>query len=115
MDALLSLTVTPSITPNGRVIMKVKVTDDFPDYANTPQGSDNVPISKKEAITTMMVASGDTVIIGGIYRENKAVNELGQPWLRDIPLMGWLFKTRTWNNSRTELLIFLTPTVTPLT
>jgi type IV pilus assembly protein PilQ len=115
VDALLSLTVTPSITPNGRVIMKVKVTDDFPDYANTPPGSDNVPINKKEAITTMMVASGDTVIIGGIYRENKGLNELGQPWLRDIPLLGWLFKTRTTNDFKTELLIFLTPTVTPLT
>jgi type IV pilus assembly protein PilQ len=63
----------------------------------------------------MMVASGDTVIIGGIYRENKGVAELGQPWLRDIPLLGWLFKTNRTNDSRTELLIFLTPTVVPLT
>jgi type IV pilus assembly protein PilQ len=115
VDALLSLTVKPSITPNDRVIMEVKVTDDFPDYANARADSDNVPINKKEAKTIMMVASGDTVVIGGIYRENKGVNELGQPWLRDIPLLGWLFKTNVSNDSRTELLIFLTPTVVPLT
>jgi type IV pilus assembly protein PilQ len=114
VDATLKLEVTPQITPNDRIIMDVAVSDDFPDYANARPDSDNIPINTKEARTTMMVASGDTVIIGGIYRENKGLNELGQPWLRDIPLLGWLFKTRSWNDTRTELLIFLTPTVVPL-
>ncbi len=114
VDATLKLEVTPQITPNDRIIMEVAVSDDFPDYANARRDSDNVPINTKEARTTMMVASGDTVIIGGIYRENKGVGELGQPWLRDIPLLGWLFKTRSLNDTRTELLIFLTPTVVPV-
>jgi type IV pilus assembly protein PilQ len=115
VDATLKLEVTPQITPNDRIIMDVYVADDFPDYARARPNSDNIPINTKEARTTMMVASGDTVIIGGIYRENKGLNEIGQPWLRDIPLLGWLFKTRNWNDTTTELLIFLTPTVVPLT
>jgi type IV pilus assembly protein PilQ len=114
VDATLKLEVTPFITPNDRIIMEVDVSDDFPDYSNARPDSDNIPINTKNARTTMMVASGDTVIIGGIFRENKGINELGQPWLRDIPLLGWLFKTRNWNETRTELLIFLTPTVVPI-
>jgi type IV pilus assembly protein PilQ len=93
--------------------MDVSVNDDFPDYANAR--GDNVPINTKSATTTMMVTSGDTVIIGGIFKENKGVNENGQPWLKDIPILGWLFKTKSWNDTRTELLIFLTPTVLPAT
>jgi type IV pilus assembly protein PilQ len=113
VDAALRLEVTPNITPNDRVVMDVSVNDDFPDYANAR--GDNVPINTKSATTTMMVTSGDTVIIGGIFKENKGVNENGQPWLKDIPILGWLFKTKSWNDTRTELLIFLTPTVLPAT
>ncbi len=113
VDASLKLEVTPQITPNNKVIMKVKISDDFPDYANAR--GENVPINTKSAETTMMVASGDTVVIGGIYKENKGVNETGQPWLKDIPIIGWLFKNKTWNDEKRELLIFLTPTVLPTT
>ncbi len=111
VDASLKLEVTPQITPNNMVIMKVKISDDFPDYANAR--GESVPINTKSAETTMMVASGDTVVIGGIYKENKGVNETGQPWLKDIPIIGWLFKNKTWNDEKRELLIFLTPTVLP--
>jgi type IV pilus assembly protein PilQ len=109
VDASLKLEVTPQITPNNRVIMSVSVNDDFPEFENAI--GDNVPINTKSATTTMMVASGETVIIGGILKENNTINELGQPWLRNIPILGWLFKSRNWNDSKTELLIFLTPTV----
>jgi type IV pilus assembly protein PilQ len=95
------------------VIMEVSVNDDFPDFARTPPGSDNVPIAIKNATTTMMVGSGDTVIIGGIFKDNSSVQEVGQPWLKEIPVLGWFFKSRNWTTDRTELLIFLTPTVLP--
>ncbi len=111
VDASLKLEVTPHITPNNMVVLDVSISDDFPDYANAR--GESVPINTKSASTTMMVASGDTVIIGGIYKENKGVNTTGQPWLKDIPIIGWLFKTKSWNDTRTELLIFLTPTVLP--
>ena len=112
VDATLKLEVTPRITPNDMVIMNIDVSDDFPDYANAR--GDNVPINTKNAQTEMMIASGDTVVIGGIYKENKSTTEEGTPWLRNVPILGWLFKTNSKNDSRSELLIFLTPTVVSL-
>ena len=109
VDASLKLEVTPQITPNNMVILEVSISDDFPDYANAR--GENVPIVTKSAQTTMMVASGDTVIIGGIFKESKGISETGQPWLKDIPIIGWLFKNKTWTDERRELLIFLTPRV----
>jgi len=111
VDASLKLEVTPHITPNNMVVLDVSISDDFPDYANAR--GENVPIVTKSAETTMMVASGDTVIIGGIFKETKGVTETGQPWLKDIPVIGWLFKNKNWTDERRELLIFLTPRVLP--
>ena len=74
-----------------------------------------MPINQKEANSTMMVKSGDTVVIGGIYKENKGHNMEGIPGLSKIPLLGWLFKAQSNSNTQTELLIFLTPTVLPET
>ena len=107
----MKLEVTPKITPNDMVIMEVSISDDNPDYANAR--GDNIPINTKNATSTMMVKSGDTVVIGGIYKENKGRNEAGIPGLSRIPLLGWLFKARTDTNTQTELMIFLTPTVLP--
>ncbi len=109
VDASLKLEVVPHITPNNKVVMEVAVNDDFPEYENAI--CDSVPINTKSANTTMMVTSGDTVIIGGILKENNSVNEQGQPFLKNIPVLGWLFKTKDWSDTKTELLIFLTPTV----
>jgi type IV pilus assembly protein PilQ len=61
----------------------------------------------------LMVKSGDTVVIGGIYTEDEATTEDGIPGLRRLPLLGWLFKARSTSLNKTELLIFLTPTVLP--
>jgi type IV pilus assembly protein PilQ len=58
-----------------------------------------------------MVKSGDTVVIGGIYKEETGQSEAGIPYLKDIPFLGWLFKAQTKVLKKTELLIFLTPTV----
>ncbi len=111
VDATLKLEVTPKITPNDMVIMTIDVSDDYPDYANAR--GDNVPINTKNANTEMMVATGDTVIIGGIYKENKGETEEGTPWLRNIPILGLFFKRQLRTTDKSELLIFLTPTVLP--
>jgi len=58
-----------------------------------------------------MVRSGDTVVIGGIFKEDKSDAETGIPWLRKIPILGWLFGAKKEVRARSELLIFLTPTV----
>jgi type IV pilus assembly protein PilQ len=109
VEANLELNVTPKITPNDMVIMSIKVSDDFPDYAN--RVGENVPINTKSATTEMMVSSGDTVIIGGIYKETESDTTEGIPWLSKIPFIGWLFRTDSTETTKTELLIFLTPTV----
>lgn len=105
LDATLSLEVTPTVSYNNYVSLDVKVTDD-----NAPS---NVRILKKSISTKLMIRSGDTVVIGGIYTENESMNEDGIPGLRRVPLLGWLFKARSTSLQKTELLIFLTPTVIP--
>ncbi len=109
VEANLELKVKPNITPNDMVIMTINVSDNVPDYAN--RVGENVPINTKSATTEMMVASGDTVIIGGIYKETKGESSTGVPWLSKIPFIGWLFKTESVATEKSELLIFLTPTV----
>ena len=111
VDATLKLEVTPKITPNNMVILDIDVSDDFPDY--TQAIGENVPIRTKNATTQMMVASGDTVIIGGIYKEDTSTIAEGVPWLSKIPIFGWLFKREERKKDKSELLIFLTPTVLP--
>jgi type IV pilus assembly protein PilQ len=111
VDATLKLEVTPNITPNNMVIMTIDVSDDYPDYSQAI--GENVPIRTKNANTQMMVASGDTVIIGGIYKENTSDVIEGVPWLSKIPIFGWLFKREAKQKDKSELLIFLTPTVLP--
>ncbi|GAJ04900.1 unnamed protein product, partial [marine sediment metagenome] len=111
VDATLKLEVTPKITPNNMVIMTIDVSDDYPDYSQAR--GDNIPIKTKNANTEMMVASGDTVIIGGIYKESKGETLEATPWISKIPILGWLFKRKYDTSEKTELLIFLTPTVLP--
>jgi type IV pilus assembly protein PilQ len=113
VDATLELSVTPNITPNDMVIMKISVSDDNPDYAN--RVGEFIPVLTKNASTEMMVASGDTVVIGGIYKESKGITDTGTPWLRKIPVIGWLFGVESKSTEKSELLIFLTPRVMPVT
>ena len=112
VDATLELSVTPIITPNDMVTMEIEVSDDYPDYAN--RVGEYVPVLTKSATTQMMLASGDTVVIGGIYKEAKGLSETGTPWLRKIPIIGWFFGTEGKTLEKSELLIFLTPRVMAL-
>jgi type IV pilus assembly protein PilQ len=104
LEASLSLIVTPTVSYNDFVTMEIALHDDI----NFLDGSGK---TLKTVKTSLIVKSGDTIVIGGIYTENKGQNESGIPWLRNIPGLGWLFKAETKNDNRTELLIFLTPTV----
>ena len=106
LEASLSLVVTPTVSFNDYVTMAIQLNDD---QANT----DFTGKSLKTINTKLIIKSGDTIVIGGIYTENKTQNEAGIPWLRQIPGLGYLFSATTDNKGRTELLIFLTPTVVP--
>jgi type IV pilus assembly protein PilQ len=106
---LLTLEVTPHITSDGYVSMKIKATNNAPQQLI--QGTTTPPISKKEATTELLVKNGDTTVIGGIYVDNDSSATSGVPWLKDIPVLGWLFKSNKKVSNRTELLIFITPKI----
>jgi type IV pilus assembly protein PilQ len=109
VDATLNLTVTPHITPNGSVIMKIKAKKNAIGDFRSGRGAPS--ISKREASTEVMVQDGETTVIGGIFESTKSDSELGIPWLRNIPLLGWLFKRESTSDQNRELLIFITPTI----
>jgi type IV pilus assembly protein PilQ len=110
--AVLRLDVTPQITPDNRVIMTVEIRKDSVGQLVNLGGGFTVPaIDTKNVITQIAVNNGDTAVIGGIYEEtvNNDVTKL--PFLGDLPVVGYLFKTTNKNVEKTELLIFLTPRV----
>ncbi len=116
MTAALSLTVTPTISAdNTHVTMVVEVTDDQPTLgvkAGLDGGVETPPgRTEKTITTTLMIKTGDTVVIGGIYHKREVTADTGIPWLMDIPVLGWLFKAQHKEVEKTELLIFITPTV----
>lgn len=108
-DATLTLLVTPHISPDGGVIMKIKVSKNAP--GETRLGASGPSILKKEATTNVLVKDGETTVIGGIYETTKTDSISGIPYLMDIPVLGWLFKTTTKREDTSELLVFLTPRI----
>jgi type IV pilus assembly protein PilQ len=111
-DAVLSLEVTPHITDDNRISMLVNITKDAPDTGISVLGQP--AISKKEVTTELLVNNGDTVVIGGIIAEDEGTAEGSIPGLGKIPVLGWLFKNQSKRDSRTELLVFITPTIVEL-
>ena len=109
INAKLELTVTPHVTPDGQILLHVKTDKRDPDYSrailNIP------PLNTRSAETSLLVKSGATIVIGGIYTKNESVAQSGLPWLSNIPVIGWLFKKRATVESQNELLVFITPTI----
>ena len=107
IEASLKLEVTPQITPEGNVILDVQVNKDSLGTL-TALGRE---INVKQVKTQVLVENGGTVVIGGIFEQTEQNSETKVPFLGDVPYLGNLFKTRTRDTSRTELLVFLTPRV----
>ena len=107
--AALSLEVTPQITPDNRVVMDVKVTKDEPDYANAMNGVP--PISKNEVDAKVLAADGETIVIGGVFSNTRSKSVEKVPFLGDLPFLGRLFRRDSVTDSKSELLIFLTPRI----
>jgi type IV pilus assembly protein PilQ len=110
VDANLTLTVTPKVTPDGSVIMDIIATKNEPDFQRTGALGDPT-ILRKEARTQVLIKDGDTTVIGGIYTRNVTTNYRQVPFLSQIPILGWLFKKKLDSDTRTELLIFITPRI----
>jgi type IV pilus assembly protein PilQ len=110
VNATLALQVTPHVTNEGAVQMDVTVQKNEADFINTGARGDPT-ILTKQAQSRMLVSDGDTAVIGGIYTRNKSVNFKKVPWVADIPIIGWFFKNKSEGDTRTEVLIFLTPKI----
>ena len=107
-DAVLSLEVTPQITPEGRVIMDIKVTNDD----STDTAVNGVPIlDKNEIATQVLVDDGETVVLGGVFKQTKKNEVHKVPVLGDIPYLGALFRKKTSEDDKSELMVFITPRV----
>ncbi|MCF1488397.1 secretin N-terminal domain-containing protein [Pseudomonas mosselii] len=108
-EASLSLEVTPQITPDGKVIMAVRVTKDEPDFINAL--NDVPPIRKNEVNAKVRVTDGQTIVIGGVYStsQNKVVDKV--PFFGDLPYVGRLFRRDALQEKKSELLVFLTPRI----
>jgi type IV pilus assembly protein PilQ len=105
VEAALTLEVTPHITADGSVSMKIKASNNSAGSGTPP------PINKKEATTELVVRNGETTVIGGIYVDADTETDTGVPFLSDIPLFGWIFKSNNKNKTKNELLIFITPKI----
>ena len=109
-DAVMSLKVLPRITPDNKIIMDVTINKDTPD--NTYQSSEGEPSIRTQSVKTQaMIEDGGTLVVGGVYQEVIQNNVKKVPVLGDLPVLGNLFKSRSRNNSRNELLFFITPRI----
>ncbi|MFD2231592.1 type IV pilus secretin PilQ [Alkalimarinus sediminis] len=104
-EAVLSLEVTPQITPDGKVIMDLKINQD-----NRGEVTAGIPsIETNEIVTQVLVGNGETVVLGGIFQTEESTTITKTPYLGDIPYLGTLFKRTEKVDERAELLIFITP------
>jgi type IV pilus assembly protein PilQ len=107
IPAVLSLEVTPQITPDGRIIMLLDIHQD-----SVIPGSGAVPAIATNAVTTrVLVNNGDTIVLGGVFREETTTTVSKTPLLGDLPYVGNLFKYTEESENKTELLIFITPSI----
>ena len=114
----ITLDVTPYITPDDLVVMDIQQTiselDGFIDMGGGQQGSSGQKApqtTEREASSTISVRDGDTILLGGFVRDAKTGTESGVPFLKDIPLLGNLFKNQSATSKRSELLVLIRPTI----
>lgn len=106
-DAVLSLEVTPQITPDDRIIMELNVKQD-----SVGQVFNGVPsVNTTEIETEVLVDNGQTVVLGGIFQTDKNISTTKTPLLGDIPYLGRLFKRTVERDDKQELLVFITPRI----
>jgi type IV pilus assembly protein PilQ len=107
VTAALSLDVTPQITPDGRIIMLLEIRQD-----SVVQGYGAVPaIATNSVNTRVLVNDGDTIVLGGVFREELATTVTKAPLLGDLPYLGQLFRRSESTENKTELLVFITPSI----
>jgi type IV pilus assembly protein PilQ len=107
-EAVLSLKVTPQITPDDRIVMDLEVKKD--NVSKITIGGQPA-IDSRSIKTQVLVNNGETVVLGGIYEQEKVDGKEQVPGLGSIPLLGYLFKSTNATDNKKELLIFVTPKI----
>lgn len=111
-NVVLELKVTPTITADKRVYLKINVTKDaLSGFIASPGGGQVPQIDHRSLNTSVLVDNGQTVVLGGIYEITKTNTTAKVPGLGDIPILGYLFRSKNRSNNKAELLIFVTPRI----
>jgi len=111
-EAVLELKVTPTITADDRVVLNLNVKKDaIAGFVDNPGGGRVPTLDKREITTEVLVDNGQTVVLGGVYEVSKSDTLTKVPVLGDIPVLGNLFKNKGRNDTKAELLIFVTPRI----
>jgi len=110
-DAFIRLKVTPHITNDRRISLKVDAEKSSPDEKITYATGFVYSIKTAKATTNVLVSNGSTIVLGGLMTTDEKWSEPRVPWLGKIPILGMLFKSNTVSDVKNELLIFLTPTI----
>ena len=105
------LAVTPRINSGGLVTLDVNQEVSVADPTSISAASPNPTVNSRSAQTTVVVSSGESVVLGGLIREDKLRSTAGLPLLSKIPILGAAFGTQTYSNSRTELVLVITPRI----
>jgi len=108
-NAVLRLEITPHVIDGKNLTMKILVQKDEVDPSRSVDG--NPYIIKKQTETSLIVQDGETIVISGLTKQKNLENVNGIPWLKDVPVLGWLFKGEGKSESMEEVLIFITPNI----
>ncbi len=111
--AVLSLTVTPHITPDNRIMLDLKITQNTRGETVQTATGPATAIDTQQIRTQVLVADGETIVLGGIYQQQLLAVVTRVPWLGDLPFIGTLFRNTRQVTEKSELLIFVTPTILP--
>jgi len=111
-DAVLRLEITPHVIDGVHLKMAINVKKNEVDLTQTTK-SGYPFILKKQTETNLIVRNGETIVISGLSKQNTTRADEGLPWLKDVPVLGWLFKSDNKSNSMEELLVFITPKILP--
>jgi type IV pilus assembly protein PilQ len=103
------LIVTPQVSSDGYVLLDMYAKSSQADFS---QQVDGIPTEiSREANSHILIKDGQTVVLGGIYRDNVSRQNKGVPFLKEIPGLGWLFRDNSRNDAREDLIVFLTPRI----
>jgi type IV pilus assembly protein PilQ len=113
-NAVMRLEITPHVIDGKNMKMKIKVVKDELDFTHAATMLGNPIIIKKLTETSLIVKDGETIVISGLTKETKGDGDAGVPWLKDVPVLGWVFKADNKNEAMEEVLIFITPHILPV-